>query len=47
MVRLLEEWPEMSQRNRRWYGANAAAALVDEPDLGGLLGEFGKTVTPL
>ena len=43
MVRLLDGWPEMSQRTRRWYGANAAAALVAEPDLAGLLDEFGKT----
>lgn len=43
MVRLLDQWPEASQRKRRWYGANAAAALVAEPELAGLLSEFGRT----
>ena len=43
MVRLLDEWPEMSQRTRRWYGVEAAASLVTEPDLASLLQQFGKT----
>jgi 8-oxo-dGTP pyrophosphatase MutT (NUDIX family) len=34
---LLAQWPEMSERRRRWYSAAAAAAQVAEPDLAQLL----------
>ena len=40
--RLVDEWPEMTQRRRRWYGTEAAAALVAEPDLAALLRAFGE-----
>lgn len=38
--RLLDHWPEMSQRKRRWYGTESAAALVAEPELAELLSRF-------
>ena len=41
--RLLDQWPEMSRRTRRWYGAEVAASLVAEPDLANLLRDFGRT----
>ena len=45
-VRLLDEWPEREQRTRRWYGADAAAARVAEPNLAQLLSDFGRRGTP-
>ena len=33
----LEEWPERSQRERRWFSPEEAAQAVDEPDLRALL----------
>jgi 8-oxo-dGTP pyrophosphatase MutT (NUDIX family) len=39
--RLLDAWPEMEQRKRRWYGVEAAAAQVAEPALSELLRSFG------
>ena len=44
VARLADEWPEMMLRTRRWYGAEAAALLVAEPDLAVLLREFGQNV---
>lgn len=42
-LRVREErkrWPERKQRERRWYGAEEAAALVEEHDLRDLLRTF-------
>lgn len=39
--RLLDTWPEMGQRQRRWYGVEAAAAQVTEPALSDLIRGFG------
>jgi len=36
---LLDEWPEKTQRKRRWYSASAAAEQVTEPDLARFLRE--------
>lgn len=33
-------WPEMTQRERRWFSAEVAAAAVDEPELAELILEF-------
>ena len=35
--RLLEEWPEATQRERRWFSPAEAAGLVQEEGLGALL----------
>jgi hypothetical protein len=32
-----EEWPEMRERERRWFGPKEAAAAVAEPDLASLI----------
>ena len=37
LVRLADHWPEMTQRVRRWYAAEAAASLVAEPELATLI----------
>lgn len=37
----LDAWPEKSQRQRRWFAAAEAAALVAEPRLAELIREFG------
>lgn len=42
--RLLDAWPEMWQRERRWYGVEAAAAQVTEPALSDLLRSFGAAL---
>jgi 8-oxo-dGTP pyrophosphatase MutT (NUDIX family) len=34
---LLDDWPERSQRQRRWFTLNEAADAVEEPDLAILL----------
>ena len=34
------DWPERSQRNRRWFAPAEAAALVAEPDLAALISGF-------
>ncbi len=33
----LEDWPEKSQRETRWFEPREAAALVDEVDLGKMI----------
>jgi ADP-ribose pyrophosphatase YjhB (NUDIX family) len=35
-----ESWPEMSQRETRWFDANEAAELVDESGLAAIIGRF-------
>ena len=35
--RLLERWPEMAERERRWFTVAEAAALVQEGGLGSLM----------
>ncbi len=42
LVRLADHWPEMRQRRRRWYAAEAAASLVAEPELAALLSSFER-----
>jgi 8-oxo-dGTP pyrophosphatase MutT (NUDIX family) len=36
----LDEWPEMTERERRWFGPEAAAEAVAEPDLKTLIRDF-------
>ncbi|MEZ5871671.1 MAG: NUDIX hydrolase [Nitratireductor sp.] len=38
--RQAKKWPEMSKRECIWVGPEAASAMVDEPDLGGLIAGF-------
>lgn len=40
LLRVLDRWPEMNQRKRRWYSAGTAASLVREPGLADLLRQF-------
>lgn len=35
-----EDWPEQDERDSRWFTLPAAAAAVDEPGLGRLIGNF-------
>lgn len=45
-LEVLEErthWHEMEQRERRWFGAEEAAAAVDEPELAELILEFARS----
>jgi uncharacterized protein Yka (UPF0111/DUF47 family)/ADP-ribose pyrophosphatase YjhB (NUDIX family) len=35
-----EDWPEQEERDARWFTLKAAAAAVDEPDLGRLIENF-------
>lgn len=35
-----EEWPEQDERETQWFELAQAAAAVDEPDLGRLIGSF-------
>lgn len=37
-----ETWPEMHQRERRWFTPKAAAAAVDEPELAQLIKAFAR-----
>lgn len=39
--RIAGRWPERKQRERRWFAPDAAAAVVNEPDLSDLILEFG------
>ena len=40
--RLKKNYPEKSQRLRRWFSVSGAAAKVDEPDLREIILSFGK-----
>jgi uncharacterized protein Yka (UPF0111/DUF47 family) len=40
----LDEWPEQDERELRWFSPAAAAAAVDEPDLGEILATFQPPV---
>lgn len=37
-----ERWPEMGQRERRWFTVEGAAAAVDEPELAELILDFAE-----
>jgi len=36
----MADWPEASERTRRWFSVVEAAAAVDEPDLAALIRRF-------
>jgi 8-oxo-dGTP pyrophosphatase MutT (NUDIX family) len=38
---IADKWPERKKRKRQWFAAQDAARLVQEPDLGELIGAFG------
>ena len=40
----LVDWKESAERERRWFSLVAAAAAVDEPDLGDLILAFGRSI---
>lgn len=46
VVRQAEAWPELGERECRWFGLKEAAAAVDEPDLGKMIAEFRMPVLP-
>jgi 8-oxo-dGTP pyrophosphatase MutT (NUDIX family) len=39
-----DKWPEKKRRRRVWLSPDEAAARVQEPDLGELIAQFGKSV---
>lgn len=39
--KLAKAWPELGQRERKWFPAEKAAKLVEEQDLAELIAEFG------
>lgn len=39
----LADWKEMDERERKWFPFDAAAAVVDEPDLQALIRSFGDS----
>jgi predicted phosphate transport protein (TIGR00153 family) len=39
----LDDWKEMDERERRWFPFDAAADVVDEPDLQAMIRSFGDT----
>ena len=41
--RELDDWPEKTERERRWFSLADAAAVVDEPDLADLIRSFGAS----
>ena len=43
--KIAEHWPEMRQRERRWFGVEEAAAAVHEPDLAELIRLAGGDVS--
>lgn len=42
VAELLDDWPERSQRQRRWFTFAEAAEAVEEPDLAALLRALEK-----
>jgi 8-oxo-dGTP pyrophosphatase MutT (NUDIX family) len=40
VTRPLRDWPEKGERQRRWFGRDEAAALVQEPGLKALISGF-------
>jgi 8-oxo-dGTP pyrophosphatase MutT (NUDIX family) len=40
VTNLADKYPEMKERNRRWFSLAEAAEMVDEPDLGRLIAGF-------
>jgi 8-oxo-dGTP pyrophosphatase MutT (NUDIX family) len=42
----LESWPEQRERTGRWFALEDAANAVDEPELGELIRELPKHLTP-
>lgn len=42
-----EDWPEQDERESQWFTLPAAAAAVDEPDLGRLIGGFRVARRPV
>jgi len=42
VVEILDDWPERTQRERRWFSRQEAAAAVAEADLAALIEAFGR-----
>ena len=40
VTHLADSFPEVKERSRQWFPTSTAATLVNEPDLGRLIGEF-------
>ncbi|MCB4771789.1 NUDIX hydrolase [Ancylobacter sp. Lp-2] len=45
VTRQLADWPERHERVQRWFQAEGAALLVDEPELGDLIRRFAASGT--
>jgi 8-oxo-dGTP pyrophosphatase MutT (NUDIX family) len=46
VLRERSAWPEMAQRDRRWFSLNDAADAVEEPELSALILAFGRDQSP-
>ena len=42
--REFSDWPEKSERNRKWFAIEAAASRVDSTELKALIVQFGKAL---
>ncbi|GLK84432.1 NUDIX hydrolase [Ancylobacter defluvii] len=43
VTRQLADWPERHERVQRWFQAEGAALLIDEPELGDLIRDFAES----
>lgn len=43
VIRQAEVWPELGERECRWFGISEAAAAVDEPELKAMISDFRMT----
>lgn len=43
--KVAKHWPEMRQRQRRWFGVEEAAVAVHEPDLADLIRRAGEDLS--
>jgi 8-oxo-dGTP pyrophosphatase MutT (NUDIX family) len=46
VTEVLDEWPERTQRERRWFAGEEAAAAVAEADLAALIRTIGAAADP-
>lgn len=45
VMKLAEQWKEMTERRRQWFTPEDAADAVNEPDLAELIRRFGRSVS--
>ena len=47
VAEVAERWPEMNQRERRWFGVEEAAVAVHESELAQLIRKAGETLSEI